>query len=610
MLNFSKKSTNGLLNEVVKLESKSKEGNFNVRLNTGNLRVDEAEVIQVINSAISNYRDSLEYDLMKYQLANKAMGVALWDMDVVNGDPINPNNTFTWSNELRRMLGFNDERDFPNVLSSWSDRIHPEDKERTLNHFAEHLLDRTGKTPYDIKNRLQMKDGTYRYFHAFGDTLRDDKGYAVKVAGALRDRTHEVEAQQLLEEESKKLKNNDLRLELLKNSMKIAMWDMVVDPNDATGANNTIWWSPEFRHVLGFEGEHDFPNILSSWIDRLHPDDKEEALNDFGIHLNDRTGRTPYNRNMRLKLKSGEYHTFHAFGDTLRDKDGMPMRVAGAIKDITEQQRMFEEQQNMQDQVDKNNRRLMKLIDEIKTVSENVSLGAKQISDSSQNLAQGASMQASSIEELNASIDIMHQQVKTAAQIASNTNDLSTNAKENALLGSEEMKKMLLSMEEIQQASTNIAKIMKSIENIAFQTNLLALNAAVEAARAGEHGKGFAVVADEVRSLAGRSQIAAQETNDIIEDTISKVKRGMEVAEKTASTLEVIIADFDSVTDAVRGIAISSSEQNESIGQIVEGISQISTITQSNSAASEETAAASQELDSQSETLIALFKDM
>jgi PAS domain S-box-containing protein len=128
-----------------------------------------------------------EYDLMKYKLTSDALGIALWDMDVVSGDPVNPNNKFMWSQEFRHMLGFNDEADFPNILSSWSDRLHPKDKDRTLNAFAEHLNDRTGKTPYDMEYRLRLKNGQYRYFRAFGTTLRDDNGVPLRVAGALMD---------------------------------------------------------------------------------------------------------------------------------------------------------------------------------------------------------------------------------------------------------------------------------------------------------------------------------------------------------------------------------------------------------------------------------------
>ncbi|MDR0443377.1 MAG: response regulator [Treponema sp.] len=128
-----------------------------------------------------------EYDLMKYRLTSDALGIAHWDMDVVDGDPINPNNQFTWSQEFRDMLRFNDEHDFPNILSSWSDRLHPEDKERTLNAFEAHIIDRTGKTPYDLEYRLLLKNGEYRWFRAFGTTLRNETGIPIRVAGALMD---------------------------------------------------------------------------------------------------------------------------------------------------------------------------------------------------------------------------------------------------------------------------------------------------------------------------------------------------------------------------------------------------------------------------------------
>jgi PAS domain S-box-containing protein len=139
------------------------------------------------NETLDDYRAATEYDLMKYRLTSDALGIALWDMNVISGDPVNPNNKFTWSQEFRHMLGFNDERDFPNILSSWSDRLHPEDKEQTLSAFAAHLNDSTGKTPYNIEYRLMLKNGQYKYFHAFGTTLRDSDGTPLRVAGALMD---------------------------------------------------------------------------------------------------------------------------------------------------------------------------------------------------------------------------------------------------------------------------------------------------------------------------------------------------------------------------------------------------------------------------------------
>ncbi|MDR0467121.1 MAG: PAS domain-containing protein, partial [Deltaproteobacteria bacterium] len=125
-----------------------------------------------------------ENAVMRHRLANEPFGVALWDMDVVGADPVNFDHKLVWSQEFRHMLGFDDENDFPNVLRSWSDRLHPEDRERTLDAFAAHLNDHTGKTPYNLEYRLMLKNGEYRYFQAFGTTFRDDAGAPRRVVGA------------------------------------------------------------------------------------------------------------------------------------------------------------------------------------------------------------------------------------------------------------------------------------------------------------------------------------------------------------------------------------------------------------------------------------------
>ena len=254
--------------------------NYGVTLDLNGLSRKEAVIAENLNIALENYKMASEYNLMKYRLASDALGVALWDMNVVDGDPINPNNTFIWSHEFRQMLGFSNDRDFPDKLSSWSDRLHPEDKERTLNAFAAHLTDRSGRTPYDLNYRLMLKNGHYRFFRAFGATLRDKSGVPLRVAGALEDITDKHKMQEQLE-------NNNLRFNLLMKSIDIALWDMIVDPQNPVSGNNEFWWSNDFRRMLGFSGEYDFPNVLSSWSDRLHPDDKEKTLEAFAAHLND-----------------------------------------------------------------------------------------------------------------------------------------------------------------------------------------------------------------------------------------------------------------------------------------------------------------------------------
>lgn len=239
----------------------------------------------------------------------------------------------------------------------------------------------------------------------------------------------------------------------------------------------------------------------------------------------------------------------------------------------------------------------------IDSAAEQVAAGSKQIADSSIGLSQGATEQASSIEQLTASIEEISSQTRINADNANEANELAEITKENAELGNNEMKLMLQSMEEINESSSNISKIIKVIDEIAFQTNILALNAAVEAARARQHGKGFAVVAEEVRNLAARSADAAKETTRMIEGSIKKVDDGRKIASKTADALNKIVGDVAKVSDIVENIASASNEQAVGISQINQGIMQVSEVVQMNSATSEESASASEELSSQAELL-------
>ena len=236
---------------------------------------------------------------------------------------------------------------------------------------------------------------------------------------------------------------------------------------------------------------------------------------------------------------------------------------------------------------------------EIKNSAEEVNGGAEQVSSSAQALSQGATEQASSIQELGATMNDISAKIKSTADQSVEANQLSMDAGHAVETSNQKMREMSTAMQEITDKSNEISKIIKTIDDIAFQTNILSLNAAIEAARAGEAGKGFAVVADEVGNLAQKSAKAAQNTSNLIEETINAVERGAKISRETADSMEEVKVKTKSISDIIEKITKASEEEAEGIRQLTVGADQISSVVQTNSATAEESAAASEELSGQ-----------
>lgn len=231
--------------------------------------------------------------------------------------------------------------------------------------------------------------------------------------------------------------------------------------------------------------------------------------------------------------------------------------------------------------------------------AQQVASASEQLSASSQQLAEGNAEQASSIEETSSTLEESASMVQQNSENTKQAALLAGQAKTSADKGNAEMQEMMKSMGEIKKSSDQISKIIKVIDEIAFQTNILALNAAVEAARAGDAGMGFAVVAEEVRNLAQRSAQAAKDTAAIIETNIELSEKGVNAAKQVGDVLSEITVQAKKVNELMDEIAAASQEQTQGIGQINKAVSQMEKVTQMNASSAEECASSSEELSAQ-----------
>ena len=457
---FSRKekalSLRELIEESEKQLQQAEEGNFDYTYQVNSQHHELQQLIDNLNK-INDLRETYECKLrQKIHNLITVNNVGFWQMELPNGQFGERENTFEISNELKRLLGYN-ESQLNGGIKDLEALIHPDCSDQVVKQVIDHLNDKSGRTPFDMEHLMLFKDGQYRWVHTFGTAKRHANGVPYRMIATITNiHDHKMSEEQL--------QSVVTRYDLINQALVEAPWDMTVEQGDPVNPKNEFWWSPQFRKTLGFKDENDFPNVMSSWSDRLHPDDKQMALDAFTAHLMDFSGRTPFDVDYRLQLKSGEYRWFHAGGTTLRDSKGAPLRVAGTIRDITLEK-------TKQANVEETTARMEELS---ASISELVS-GISSITHQAQELA--------------------HTQEKTSAA-ANDAKSLADKTQE----------------------------ISNFIKGIADQTNLLGLNAAIEAARAGEQGKGFGVVADEVRKLA----VNSGEATNSIETSLTQMKTSID----------------------------------------------------------------------------------
>ncbi len=311
------------------------------------------------------------------------------------------------------------------------------------------------------------------------------------------------------------------------------------------------------------------------------------------VNTNDELGR----------LAKGINHISETMSNYVQDISQQLSSMASNNMDIEIKQKYIGDFIPIQTSIEQIADSLNETLHRITVSADDVASGSVSVSDGAQILSKGALEQESAIDELAVSIESLSDDVKANADDAQKMSLIVKEVGENIKISNEEMEQLVSAMADIRTSSAGIEQILKTIGEIARQTNLLSLNASIEAARAGLAGKGFAVVADEIRNLAAKSGEALQQTSELIENSFESVKRGTSIADETAKSLLAVVEGAKEISGSVDKISLASQNQKRALDELVKSIDLIAEVVQSNTNAVQESVSTSEKLSEQSKLL-------
>ncbi len=303
------------------------------------------------------------------------------------------------------------------------------------------------------------------------------------------------------------------------------------------------------------------------------------------------------------RLSQAFNHISATVSNYVKDISEQLSQMADNNMDITITQNYIGDFIPIQVSIEKISQSLNDTLHQIVLSADEVSASSESVSSGAQGLSDGVKEQAAAIEQLAASIESLSKDVAANANDAQSANVTVSEVGQYIEESNREMENLIHAMSDIRYSSDEIEKIVKTIEDIASQTNLLSLNASIEAARAGDAGKGFAVVANEIRKLAAKSAEAVNQTTALIESSQKAVANGMEITDNTAKSLVAVVKGSEEVLSSMDKISNASQNQKVVLEQLTQNIDLISNVVQSNASSAQNSAMTSVELSSQSKRL-------
>lgn len=452
-------------------------------------KMDQKNAIETLQHQT---QQTIEDEQFRLEHVLQTNHIGMWEQTFIDGNPA----TYTYSQTGREILGYHTVEEFPDAAESWANTVHPDDRERVFAAYAASLSDKTGRTPFVEEHRCLVRGKGYRWFLGVSYIKRDANGLPTQLIGCFQD-IHDKKM------EIEKLNALLVQAEIIDKALSLSpvssegIWGLSVIRD--VQHDTPCWFSPQVKGLLGYEGD-EFPPLVSSLFDRIHPEDLPLVKNMFA--------QNQFKEKVRIRHKDLTYRVFYLVGEAGTEPIGQFKTIAGSLIDITKEEKRKELELMLSKQMGEFSRSITDMVNTIKQLSQD---------------AQGIS---STYVETSESVQVTKHTI---------------------------------------EETKNITDLIKSI---AEQINLLGLNANIEAARAGVHGNGFAVVANEVRNLAINSTKATEDIEEIINKIRESANGILTTMDALQSKVHSQVATTDGVNKQAEGIEKMSLELLENFKKI------------------------------------------